>query len=514
MKMARLSFGSVLLLALLLTYVAVMAASMTIDPPFFLVDLFSRALYVDEGYYADAAQNLVKFGQWVFPHDNQVWPGAPFLSVLQAAVFSVFGADISTARLISIVGSAVGVWALYLLCRMRFGVGLSLLIALAALVNFNYVGYSRSALTEPTAGVLTMLAALFYARSPNKNWAIFLSLLFAYFAFLAKIYFLFVLLSVLALWAFEIFLLPLAHRARFKPKQAAVYIIITLTIITSYLVYMWLFSAELEEYLALNNHQSATLHWGYVASKFAQAGDQIIFSTKSPVLIAVLILVTGYFLFSRTLPARLERLRDDVGKLNRADWIMGAILVSGFMVTAMLGVHKGQYDYFAILPLLYISVSMLGLLFESITATSLIAGILVVHMLTQIPWYQRWLDRPNNTRIHDTAAEVVKLIETAVPEEERIVVFGEYSQILSLHGSRIFSVGDNWISNAERCARAEHYQPHYHINVVWPGEKYFSQMRDRIVDCPGGAIRYEEVMRYTTMEKTGDEIVLTRFIYE
>ena len=86
----------------------------------------TRALYVDEGFYSDAAQNLVKLGHWGMANDSRHWPGSPLTAILQSVAFTLFGASVEVARMLSMVLVLAGGWALYCIARVRFYPGVSI----------------------------------------------------------------------------------------------------------------------------------------------------------------------------------------------------------------------------------------------------------------------------------------------------------------------------------------------------------------------------------------------------
>ena len=64
------------LLAALAVLVGLAYETIHFDQPF-LISSASRALYVDEGFYSDGAQNFAKFGRWGFHLDFPHWSAAP-----------------------------------------------------------------------------------------------------------------------------------------------------------------------------------------------------------------------------------------------------------------------------------------------------------------------------------------------------------------------------------------------------------------------------------------------------
>jgi 4-amino-4-deoxy-L-arabinose transferase-like glycosyltransferase len=124
----------------------VLAAFIAVDPPTGFTG--SSSPFTDEAWDIINARNFVLFGHWSTDDWNLYLLNFPF-SVSQAAMFSVAGVGIVQARVISIVATALTVYALGAGLRPALGRGPALLAAVAfgsaALVLY----YGRLAYLEP-----------------------------------------------------------------------------------------------------------------------------------------------------------------------------------------------------------------------------------------------------------------------------------------------------------------------------------------------------------------------------
>ncbi len=497
-------------IAFLLLLGALSIVNINVDHPFSLLDTFSRALYVDEGFYADAAQNLKKFGQWDMPLDSRHWPGAPFLASVQSLIFSIFGVSLTAARLISIFFSLVSGLALYSMSRTSFTPWVSLALSISALLTFNYIGFSRAAITDPVATSMSMLALLVFVRVRPKALAIPLSLLLAYLAFFSKMYFLFTFVTLAVLWAAELLVLPFYFKTIFDKRAISVFLASLLIIALSYAVFRTLFSAEVANFLYINGNKTPSLNLAVLINHFDDAIEKMPYHSKSPYFIYVLLAASLYFIVSRLWPSKFKTILVDAQKLGRAEWAMGAFFCSGFVLVGMLAIHKAHYHYFTILPLAFLVVAAVNLIFTGRIKTALIALILGLHLIHQVSFYQQWIARPNPTSMVDASWEMAQFIN-AENVDKMIPIIGEYSAQLALYDDKLMSLDAKWGSGQEMCKRVDYWRPKYHVNVIWPRSKS-TRERDYIAQCK--VVKgYEEISRHPIFKQWQDEIVLSRLIY-
>jgi 4-amino-4-deoxy-L-arabinose transferase-like glycosyltransferase len=156
-------------LSLALLVFVILAAFVAVDPPTGVTS--SSSPFTDEAWDIINARNFVLFGHWSTDDWNLYLVNFPF-SVSEAAMFSVAGVGIIQARLISIVATALTVFALGAGLRTALGRGPALLGAAAfgsaALVLY----YGRLAYLEPLVALGVTLGTLgaLRATGPSSGW--------------------------------------------------------------------------------------------------------------------------------------------------------------------------------------------------------------------------------------------------------------------------------------------------------------------------------------------------------
>jgi 4-amino-4-deoxy-L-arabinose transferase-like glycosyltransferase len=150
----------------------VLAAFIAVDPPTGFTS--SSSPFTDEAWDIINARNFVLFGHWSTDDWNLYLLNFPF-SVSEAAMFSVAGVGIVQARVISIVATALTVYALGAGLRPALGRGPALLAAVAfgsaALVLY----YGRLAYLEPLValGVTVGTIGAIRATAPGSGrWGV------------------------------------------------------------------------------------------------------------------------------------------------------------------------------------------------------------------------------------------------------------------------------------------------------------------------------------------------------
>ena len=475
----------------------------------------SRALYVDEGFYADGAQNLVKTGHWDIELDSRHWPGSPLTLFLQGIVFSLFGASVTVARILSVLIGLLGLWALYSIAKTRFSPAVSALLVLSSIAPLPYITAARSAITDPTAMTMSLLAMWVFCSMQKKHYAIPLSLFFAFLAFFSKMYYLFALASLITVWLGELLVVPRIQGRAIDRRMLGVLILSLGAIALFYLGYRLAFSTEIANYMAINANKKPKLDLLHLANNIRLSFFYLPLNTRTQTFFNVLTIAVSYAIFHFVAMRLLYKdkaapLVATLGRIKRADWVMGAFLVSGLVTVGTLELHKAHYHFFAILPFAFVSV---GALYQQIPgkwAAYISAAVLIVHFTAQELYYTDWLSREHNTSIAEASADMIKRIYAESPGEELIPVIGEYSAQLGLFGDRIISIDAKWISQEELCERVSYWKPRYHVNVVWPKSGTRKYLK-RIVKCPGVKNR-KRIKRYHTFLE--DYLILTRINYE
>ena len=151
---------------LLLACLLVRLIALDADPPAWLS--WSTGLYTDEGFYTLDARHAALFGTPA-PGDFHDRLLSPLLSLLQQGVFSLFGAGLMQARLLSVVFGLLTVGLFWLGLRRAWGEKAADFGALFLGLAPPFVLYNRLALQEtPTAFWLVLAFALWVygARRP------------------------------------------------------------------------------------------------------------------------------------------------------------------------------------------------------------------------------------------------------------------------------------------------------------------------------------------------------------
>lgn len=505
----------ILMLGLLLCVLLVAFLTHNMNFPWGL-GTHTRALYVDEGFYSDAAQNLVKLGRWDMLHDSRHWPGSPLTTLFQSIAFTIFGASIEVARMLSAVLSAVGGWALYSIGKSRFHPAVSMLLVFASISTMTYFTVARTAITDPIAMVMFLMAAWVFVRMENRYTAIPLSLVFAFLAFFSKMYFIFAFATVITLWLAELILLARLRAQEVDRRLLSMVGMSLAAIGLAYLSYRIYFNAEISNYLAINVNKKPVLELDLVLRSLKISFQLIPGNTKSMVFLYTLAIGISYttvlFIFTRFIPLRnrSNSLLASLSKINRAEWAMGVFLVSGLLTVGSLRLLKTHYHFFAIIPIVFLAVAMIYHVFPRKLAALVSVMVLLAHMYIQSPAYREWLSRPEPRLIDTVSRNIAAQLQAEYPKG-MIPVIGEFSAQLGLYSKRIISIDAKWVSKAGLCERLNYWKPPYHVNVIW--KKSFSrQMIKQIDACPSIQVKTKPVL-YPAFSGKKDYIALTRISY-
>lgn len=481
-----------------------------LDHPF-LIATNSRALYVDEGFYSDAAQNFAKFGRWGFPFDFSQWVGAPFLTFIQSLVFPVFGPSLETARLLSTAFGLGAGFAFYGMVRLSMRPAAALMLTLSGMLTLNYVVHARSALVEPTAVCVALLALLTFARVRNRSIAIPLSIALASAAFLSKMYFLFTLGAVAGLWVLELVLVPALTRKPFETKPVVILIASLAAVTAFYALYSHLFGERIADYYFINKDKAPMLDFEFVVNSLAGSLSLLPYNTKThiPLLIIALapLAVTGLLLMPGMRGHILTRFRN----FGRVELALGLWLAMGLVTIGVLNSPKPHYHFFAILPLCFVGAAVLKLVLPYSLHTIAIGAAATLHLIFQLPLYYEWSRMAQHTALVDSSRDVARIVERE-SDEQMIPVNGEYSAELGLFSERVFSLDVKWAPAYHYCRRIEHWKPRFHVNIVWPGSASRTE-RKAIENCEVVADT-DEIKRYSLFKPREDELVLSRIRYK
>lgn len=499
--------------------VVIACLTLDVDHPFGIATS-SRALYVDGGFYSDAAQNWVKFDQWAFDYDSRHWVGTPFLAVLRAQIFSWFGVSLEVARLSSILLSVVTCAAFYGIVRTTLGPWLSLLVTLGTALTIVYTGHARSALAEPTALALALLSLLVYTRTRNKTLAIPLSIALAGLSFLSKLLFLHVLVAVVTLWVIELLLLPLLS-GKSPDKRNSVLLFVCLSAGAALgILGMSLFHNEISTFRTMLSDKKPVFNAVALAQYLALVLAKVGGPTKTHVFSwSLLVSILGFvtlFLYRIAFKPRAGSWFSATGyRPGRAETSMAVWLIVGLALVGSMSQHKPHYFLFAIFPVCFLGAAGVRLLVPTPLSTFVICALVIAHVWLQVPYYKQWSERSLHTALFDASRDLVRLIHGENrARSEQIPVMGEYSAQLGLFSDRILSLDFYWqtLPYADFCHRLEVWRPRFHVNIVTPGGGRDSRATRAYAECRSVS-GLQEVRRYPLPEPETRVILLRRIHY-
>jgi len=498
-----------MLLGLLSILALVAWLTITIDHPFIIAS-HSRALYVDEGFYSDGAQNFVKFGRWAFPFDFPHWAGSPFLTAVQTAAFSAFAPNLETARMVSVGLSVITAAAFYGLATMAARPALAVLITLAAVTTLNFTAHARAALADPAAVSMSLLALLACARLRPRALAIPISIGLALLAVAAKMYYVFTLAAVIGVWLVELLVLPPARRERVDRRSLAVLLLSLAAATAVVAVFVMRFGSSVSDYYQANTNKIPFLDPAYLAWSELEGLLALPYNTKADVFLMVVPGCLAAALVMATVPAGRAALAAGIRRLTRAEVVMCAWLVLGLLTIGLLQIHKPHYHLFAILPLVMAGIAGIRLVLPERYHAAALCAAALAHMAMQAPLYALWLDRPDPTAFYDASRDIAAHIH-ADTSADMVPVIGNYAAQLGLFSDRVFSLDARWALEYPLCQRVSHWKPRYHVNVQWPGSTASHEL-DPISGCRSVA-GVEVVERYLVLPFRADELVLSRIEY-
>ena len=500
-------------LGLLLLFAAIVSfgAYLTINyDAAFGIATKSRALYVDEGFYSDAAQNFVKFGAFGLPFDSRHWPGAPLLTVIQTLFFSIFGVSLTVARMISIIFGVISLLSIYSIARTKLSPLISLSLAIVAVLTFNFTAHSRVAIADPIATGFSLLAIATFVRLSNRNWAIPVSVFFAYMALCSKMYFLFALVTIVTVWLVELIAIPIVEKKKINLRQVFILIASLCLIALSYALLRIRFEPAFTQFLHINSNKIPSLNLHVLSKQLYASIKNLPFNSKTHISLAALGAILAYWIMMCLYIRRFSSLKQKLIEWGRAGWSLSIFLLLGLCTVAALNLpDKAHYQYFSILPIICLSVFVIDATFPQRIKTKLIMGMLASQLVFQAPYYYQWLNRSDRSVVHEANVAITSLIEDN-SNSDVISVMGQYSSQLALYSDRMVSLEVRWVTQEGLCQRFDYWRPEYFLNFVFP-MRYLSE-GDRLAQCEGLA-GFEEIGRFVVNEFWKDELILYRLIY-
>jgi hypothetical protein len=187
-----LKFRKYLPLIIVIAYFLLQLPFLTADPDT-KADPYSRGAWIDEGLYVLQARNLVNHGYFnVTETDGFV--KAPLLNLVNIPVFYVFGAKLIVSRLTTLLIVMLTIFVFLRTPKLfEFGIFLTLF----SFLEFHVFHFSHFALAEMTSICMILMSLFFFYISSIKETFsakrkfIFISALFIFIAYFAKISFLY-----------------------------------------------------------------------------------------------------------------------------------------------------------------------------------------------------------------------------------------------------------------------------------------------------------------------------------
>ena len=478
--------------------------------PAFNVATVSRALYVDEGFYSDAAQNFTKFGSWGLVYDSRHWPGAPLLMVIQATFFSIFGVSLSVARMISIGFGIVSLLSIYAIARTKLSTLISLLLAVAAVLTFSFTAHSRMGIADPVATAFSLLAIATYVRLRNRHWAIPLSLFFAYMAICSKMYFLFALVTIITVWVFEVIILPILNRQKINWFQVAIIVASLCLIALSYAAIRIRFDDAFAQFLHINRNKTSSLNPIVLIRQLYVSLQHLPFNSKTHIGMIVLFVLLSYWVLNLLRTRDFSSIKNSLVAWDRSGWTLTLFLLLGLCTAAALNLpDKAHYHYFAILPIIVLSVFAINAALPAPYQNSFVLVFLACQLVFQSQYYYQWLNRPDRLLVHKANIEMIDLIEQNT-QREVVPVIGQYSAQLALYSDTMVSLEVKWISIPGLCQRLEYWRPEFFVNFDYP-QRVISE-GDRLAKCEI-LEDFEHLAIFNVNEMWNDEVILYKLVY-
>ena len=501
------ALGLLLLFAVVITVTGY--STINYDPAFGIATK-SRALYVDEGFYSDAAQNFVKFGSWGLTYDSRHWPGAPVLTLIQTLFFSIFGVSLTAARMISILFGVISMFSIYAVARTKLSALTALSLAIVAVLTFNFTAHTRAAIADPVATAFSLLAIATFVRLNNRYWAIILSVFFAYMAFCSKMYFLFTLITIVIIWFMELLVMPCIEKQKINKRQVFILIASLSAITLSYVLLRVRFEPAFTQFLHINSNKTPSMNLFVLMKQFLASMQNLPFNSKTHISLACIGIMLAYWIFKCLGIRQLSSLKQNLSHWGRAGWSLSIFLLLGLCTVASLNLpDKAHYFYFSILPIICLSVFALDAAFSPQLKTKLIMVMLASQLLLQFVYYYQWLKQPDLSLVHEANVALVSMIEEN-NKADVISVIGQYSSQLALYNDRMVSLEIRWITQEGLCQRFDYWRPQYFVNFVFP--KRVSYEGDRLSECESLA-GLEELARFNVNELWEDELILYRLVY-
>ncbi len=470
---------------------------------------YSGTFITDEGWYSKSARSLALWGEWGHPMDRNIYSHTPLFALWMAGVFEVSGVSLEVARSASIAAFLASLWMLYLICRTRWAVEVSLAACLAVSATLHVVTFSRMAIVEPTGVAVSLAALLLWIRYPARPGACVASLALAACAVFIKVGFVFTLGAAGLLWLADAAGLARRSRARAGTLALAIAGVGGTAVAAMLAVRAWAGRDWLEMQQLAVYEQTGTAGLRASLNYVMWSVEEFLFEEpqRLVLLAAAALLVPAILLPWTAVSAR--RLASGRAVLALALWA-----VAGFVLFSIFEYRMPRYYYFLIYPLTFLALEGSAAFFARRTA-ALAAAVLALHLVAQVPDWGRWLDREPSASQSDMARAVAARITGGAAGSGRTegarppVLLGLNAAFVALFDDRIRPLELEFVEPEVLCRRIEWWRPPYFLH-------YDSQLDDYRQLCPGLVRELQPLEYHTVMGRWyyDSDVVLSRVVYE
>ena len=305
--------------------------------------LISRDFITDEGWWAHNARNAFFYGQWRIDEYNQGLYSAYLYTHLLYFTFKLFGATLTTLRILSALGGWLSVGLLFVLARREISTRAAVFATLLLGFSNLHIMYSRTGFAESM--MVFCIALALWLWSIRLKHYLFPSLAGVAFAltFLTKI------TGIYLLPGLALVTLAMLIRGSVRRVDAVLFLSGVGLAIAVYAIFF--VAPNFGDWLQLNLSLGWGAEWQTGFPERIQAILKLLGSTfyaKAPLLTALSLLSLGLLVVSAAREGVTKAIRD-AGELE----ITSAMLLIGYLLALSLTVYQPERRF---LPVLFLMV--------------------------------------------------------------------------------------------------------------------------------------------------------------
>ncbi len=318
---------------------------------------FSAATFTDEGFKTYAARNKVVFGNWKWSPDEQYesWlKKSPLSTWTYVKAFQLFGANIFSIRLISVLYSAATMLLLFVFLLRRFDRKTALLGLILFGSNYFSIIYNRMGFFETHLNFYLMLAVLGIAEAFSANNKIILritSLVLGSFsifmAFNIKVSFIVAFIAMLP----ALILMLVSKRDTAGLQLNRLFVIITSGIAFIYITLAYLGPLTKKIQLLFNKKVFGSFvikTFDPVHVAFGKAFHQEF------IIVQPIVFLLGLFFARYTFYSFIIKRQQKITDLFLSSW-----LLFGFLILNLMSYHPARYFHMLTIPIVALAARML-----------------------------------------------------------------------------------------------------------------------------------------------------------